>query len=490
MLFLFTSEVLGQGNHNLNSAEADNESIELPRWGIKTNLLYDATTTLNLGFEFRIGGRTSLDLSGNWNPWTFDGNRKWKHYLIQPEFRWWPKETFRRHFFGIHGHYALYNISNLPHGPFTEYMRDHRFEGRLAGAGVSYGYRWNFNSRWALEATIGVGYAYLDYDKFECLNCGEFIEHRTKHRFGPTKAGITLIYGIGGKRASKPQPTTNTYIIFATPQPVSEVVPYEPKLLPSFVTADEMAKPHSESERLLLDFKVNDAHIALEFRDNAAELYRIDRMIEKVVGNPEAKISGLTITGYSSPDGTYIANKILSERRAQALKNHIMSVHNLPAHLMTVLGAGEDWAALDSLVARSDMPEKEHVLAIIRGTDVFEGREKKLMTLADGAPYRWMKAKMFPQLRHVVCRVDYTITPVGDMEALNAAAAAILRGDVVAATEHLGNVQEYSDAYWNNAGVLAWLLGNKAEAAECFTKAGVRGAANVTELGKHILSTD
>ena len=39
---------------------------------VKTNLLYDATTTMNLGLEIGLGKKWSLDLSGNYNPWKFD----------------------------------------------------------------------------------------------------------------------------------------------------------------------------------------------------------------------------------------------------------------------------------------------------------------------------------------------------------------------------------------------------------------------------------
>ena len=165
----------------------------LPLWGIKTNLLYDATTSMNLGFEFRTGDNTSFDLPFSFNPWTFSNNKKWKHILVQPEFRLWTKETFNGHFFGLHGHYAFYNVGRLDHPPFTEYMNSHRFEGWLAGGGISYGYRWNFNHRWGMEATIGAGYAHLSYDKFSCGDCDKLTGHEKKNYFGPTKAGLSQI---------------------------------------------------------------------------------------------------------------------------------------------------------------------------------------------------------------------------------------------------------------------------------------------------------
>ena len=36
--------------------------------GIKSNLLYDATTSLNLGVEIALDSKLTLDISGNYNP--------------------------------------------------------------------------------------------------------------------------------------------------------------------------------------------------------------------------------------------------------------------------------------------------------------------------------------------------------------------------------------------------------------------------------------
>ncbi len=167
-----------------------------PVIALKTNLLHDATATFNLGAEFGLGRKTTLDLPVDYNPWTFSGNKKWKHLLVQPELRFWTCEAFNGHFFGLHAHYALYNVSRLPDPPFSSYLNTHRFEGWLAGAGISYGYHWILARRWSLEANIGVGYAYLLYDKYPCVKCGDKIGREKKNYLGPTRAGISLIYMI------------------------------------------------------------------------------------------------------------------------------------------------------------------------------------------------------------------------------------------------------------------------------------------------------
>lgn len=66
--------------------------------------------------------------------------------------------------------------------------------GKIYGAGISYGYQWILKKRWSMEATIGVGYAHIKYDKYEPGDDGRKIDHNTKDYFGPTKIGLSFIY--------------------------------------------------------------------------------------------------------------------------------------------------------------------------------------------------------------------------------------------------------------------------------------------------------
>lgn len=68
---------------------------------VKSNVLYDLTGTLNLGGEIRCDDTHSFNLSVNYNPWNLGENKKMKHILIQPEYRWWLNETFIGSFFGV-----------------------------------------------------------------------------------------------------------------------------------------------------------------------------------------------------------------------------------------------------------------------------------------------------------------------------------------------------------------------------------------------------
>lgn len=177
---------------SLNAQTDTRSSLHLPSFALKTNALYWATTTTNLGMEIGLSKKFTLDISGTYNPWEFSDNKKIKHWSVQPELRYWPCERFNGHFFGLHGHYAEYNVGGIK-------MLDldgKRYEGNLYGGGISYGYHWILNNRWSIEATIGVGYAHLDYDKYRCEECGSKIKSDNNNYWGPTKAGISFIYII------------------------------------------------------------------------------------------------------------------------------------------------------------------------------------------------------------------------------------------------------------------------------------------------------
>ncbi len=172
-------------------------SLSAQTVAVKTNLLYDATATVNLGAEVTLAPKWTLDLSANYNGWTFNDNKKWKHWMAQPEARYWLCEAFNGHFLGAHLLGGQYNIGgiNLPFGIYNG-LKSHRYEGWYAGAGLVYGYQWLLGKRWSLEAALGVGYVRAAYDRYECPHCGSWKGSGNKNYVGVTKAALSLIYVI------------------------------------------------------------------------------------------------------------------------------------------------------------------------------------------------------------------------------------------------------------------------------------------------------
>ena len=151
---------------------------------VKTNTLFWGATTPNLGIEVACSPKVTIDLWGAYNPWTFRNDKKMRFWLIQPEGRYWFCEKFEGHFVGLHLHGAQF------FGGFKE----KRYDGYLAGGGISYGYDWILSPHWNLEAQIGVGYARLWYKESPRIPCIKCYENKHRNYWGPTKAAISFVY--------------------------------------------------------------------------------------------------------------------------------------------------------------------------------------------------------------------------------------------------------------------------------------------------------
>lgn len=166
---------------------------------LKTNFIGDALLSPNLALEVGLAPKWTLDISGQFNFWTVN-DHKWKHWVVQPEARYWFCERFVGHFLGFHALGGEYNFGKLHNninllGTDLSKLTDHRYQGWGVGAGIAYGYDWVLAEHWNLEAEIGIGWIYTRFDSYPCADCGKKIDSNKVHNYvGPTKAAINLVY--------------------------------------------------------------------------------------------------------------------------------------------------------------------------------------------------------------------------------------------------------------------------------------------------------
>lgn len=167
---------------------------------VKTNLLYTGVTlTPNLAFEVGAGRRSTVELSGSWNQWNRQGdersNKKLNHYIVRSEYRYWFCERFTGHFIGGGLFGGQFNISQHDIS-LLDFKKEHRYKGYMYGAGVVYGYSLPLARRWSVEFHVGVGVAQLEYKRYACAACSRELDESSKTYFGPTRAGVSLVFTI------------------------------------------------------------------------------------------------------------------------------------------------------------------------------------------------------------------------------------------------------------------------------------------------------
>lgn len=171
---------------------------------VKTNVAMDALAIPNAGLEVGLNKKLSLDVPVYYNPWKQvmfreQEGKLFKLFMVQPELRYWFCDKFNGHFLGAHAMGGAYNTTglDLPFSPFDDLTGgnpNNRYKGHFYGGGISYGYQHIFSRHWSIEATLGLGYAYVRYKKYPCKECAGMTDKGKENYIGPTRAALNLIY--------------------------------------------------------------------------------------------------------------------------------------------------------------------------------------------------------------------------------------------------------------------------------------------------------
>jgi outer membrane protein OmpA-like peptidoglycan-associated protein len=454
---------------------------------LKTNVTYDATATMNIGAEFRLGGRTSLDLPFNYNALEFGNDRHWKHFLAQPSLRVWTREAFGGPFFGVHGHWAYYNIGRAP---LSDYMRAHNFAGSLYGGGVSWGYRWNWGGErtrpWGMEVELGVGYARLDYNIYKCGRCGDLVKRETKNYFGPTKLAVNLVYAFGGNSGNprRAQRAISIEILdVVASQNLVRVQPQADTLLlhglaPTFVVPDpEGYKQRTDSLRADIEFVFDVSQLDPRYRNNADELRRLNMSMGDISRSRHTKITSIDIVGFASPEGSEEYNIPLSERRAESVKEYLEVSTGVSDVYFSTRGEGERPDGLRALVVVNYTVEPLSLENIERALRT----SPQMLSVEEMFRLAWTFEPESDEYREIF-EIAAATFPDDDDVNINAAGASLLHGDADGAMRYLERCRDKTLAWWNNLGIVFFLRGEMERAAAAFINAEEAGVENAAAL--------
>lgn len=194
-----------------------------------------------------------------------------------------------------------------------------------------------------------------------------------------------------------------------------------PNLVSFLVPEVEEVKSRASMLELNIGFPVNVTEVRPTFGDNGRELNRADSLIISLQGNTLIEINGVNIKGYASPEGSYAINERLAKGRSQGFKQYL--ARNYPNNRFiagaNTLWVAEDWEGLARLVRESNLPNKEEVMPVVLNSTMSpDSKEKVLQNIGQYSyVYKPMLEQMFPKLRRIELRVDYTVNRLSDNQA-------------------------------------------------------------------------
>ncbi len=172
---------------------------------VKTNVLYWAATTPNLGAEVAVSKHSTIGLTANYNPWTIGADNRIRHWFLRPEYRYWVTEKYTRLYFGVHAIGGKFEVGGFKL-PFIgdrilTGLATHYYKGSFVGAGFSLGYQFYVSPHWNIELSAGAGLARLSYHA-EPVNGPKAASYTDRKRILPipTELGVSFVYLFNSKK--------------------------------------------------------------------------------------------------------------------------------------------------------------------------------------------------------------------------------------------------------------------------------------------------
>ena len=500
---------------------------------VKNNLLYDATLTPNLGFEFNpAGSRLTFGVNAGYRPWPTDDNknRKYRHLMIAPQMHIYLNDSvYHKGFIGLTAIYSHYNVASLkfPFGMWRS-VRDERRQGNLYALGVSYGRSFWLDDRssWIgrhlrMEVEAGPDFGITSYTRYDCGHCGAERGKDTKVFVMP-KLSLQLAYNIVGRDTLEKKAP----VIVTPPAPIQpKAVPeeYVPQLTVPFVedfqgAADNWRKDNpvlaheseykpydktrilrKEKGMLYVHFPLDKTTLLYDFSDNGPILDRIVDITRDIMADSTSSVRCIQIVGLASVEGNIPHNQELSEGRAQALKRYVQERVDTPDSLYEINAGGEAWTefrdqvndlltdedfrrkiAVDSKIAEPTEDQLREALDIIDNETNPNRREQRLKR---HATWPFMRDNILADQRNSgYVRIYYDYVPDENAKAINEASELLNAGRYDEALARLEGVKDDPRAA-NTLGTTLFRLKRYEEAK----KAWQYGADNGNEAaGKNL----
>ena len=170
---------------------------------IKTNVPLLLVGTPNVGMEFTVSQQFTTNLDILWMPYMFKKHEDVLRALVgSADLRYYVKP---RYYYTNNMYDGFYLGPYVEAGNFNigfwrgEERESYRYKGWGISAGLSLGYKFYLSKRFRLDLNLGLGYAHLQYDKYQLG--GEWADYPlelkdTRAWFGPTKFGVHLVYNL------------------------------------------------------------------------------------------------------------------------------------------------------------------------------------------------------------------------------------------------------------------------------------------------------
>lgn len=159
--------------------------VQAQRLAIRTNVPEWGLSSPNLGLEFALNNRLSLECTGALCPFRLKDDLYFKHARAQTELKYWFENILSHHYVGLMGFYSSFDLG----------FRKKGFYGDSYAVGLTYGYDWVLSRRWNLEFSAGLGAIHYRMVRYTPSTI-HGLPDESGWKAAPVKLAISFVYII------------------------------------------------------------------------------------------------------------------------------------------------------------------------------------------------------------------------------------------------------------------------------------------------------
>lgn len=194
-----------------------------------------------------------------------------------------------------------------------------------------------------------------------------------------------------------------------------EIIPFVPHFIYVQPEAEAVVKERSISGEAQVVFRSGKTDVDPAYQDNELELNKIKATIDSVALDPDISITGITLRGFSSPDGAAKMNLQLSEQRVEAIKTYVEGLMELPEDMWRAEAMGENWEGLREAVDTSSLKNRAAILDLI-DSDMDPDKKESKIKKNYSKDYKILFDEVYPLLRRTNYKVGYTVRSYSTVE--------------------------------------------------------------------------
>ena len=168
------------------------------------------------------------------------------------------------------------------------------------------------------------------------------------------------------------------------------------------------ARAERQTTEFQVIFRLNSSHIEPALYDNATQVNNAIQFLQDLQNDPDVQIVSVAFCGSASPEGPYEINRELATARLKEMERLVRDQVDIDDAIVSYDPGYIPWEMLRQEVAKSNLSNKEEVLAIIAekpeivqfgSSRTIDSRVPKLMELDNGQTWKELNKLFFDDMR-------------------------------------------------------------------------------------------